>query len=226
MTKAWRLVVATGAVASGMASAVSAQTVYVRNAPAGSTVDVIVNSAVAGTGVVDAGGEAKVAFTLPEGKTEMDSSVFVDTCDKARKVLIVDHTRPAPPPSEGCDRREIAGIYWVRPVNTVVVDVGGPTPALLLVRGSYTPPKPTVEGQEEEHQSRPLPTGLVMYAGGVFTTLRDFGTLACGNATCSQNTSGLGYTFGAAVWLTRFVGVEGAYLKPHEASVTGGDGFS
>jgi hypothetical protein len=222
----WRRVATTAAVVMGVARVGSAQTVYLRNAPAGSSAEVIVNTASAGTGTVDPEGEAKIAFTLPDGKTEMDSSVFVDTCAaaKLRKILIVDHTRQAPPPAESCERREIAGVYWVRPVNTIVVDVGGAAPSLLLVRGSYTPPKPTAEGSSEDQPSRPLPTGLMMFGGGAYSTFRDAGSLACGNAPCTPKTGGLTYTFGVDVWLTRFVGVEGSYLHPHEVKASGGDG--
>jgi len=227
MLNRWRIVATTAAVVVGTAALASAQTVYVRNAPAGTNVEVFVDSASSGKGVVDADGEAKVAFTLAQGKTEMDANVFVDTCGTLRKVLIVDRGRSAPPPAEGCDRREIPGIYWVRPVNTIVVDVGGVAPSLLLVRGSYTPPKPVAEGAEEEKTSRPLPTGLIMYAGGAFTNYGDFAALSCGNVqSCSKDTSGLTYTFGASVWLTRFVGVEGAYLHPHQASTSGNEGNS
>ena len=223
----WRIVATAAAGMFGIAGAASAQTVYLRNAPAGSSVEVIVNAASAATGTVDAEGEAKVPFTLPDGKTEMDSSIFVDTCGTLRKVLIVDHARQPPPPAEGCERREISGIYWVRPVNTVVVDVGTPTPSLLLVRGSYTPPKPTAEGEEENTPAKPLPTGLLMFAGGAYTNYRDAGDLFCGTATpCTQRTTGLTYAFGATVWLTRFVGVEGSYLRPHEVTASGGNTYS
>jgi hypothetical protein len=226
MCNRWRIVVTTAAVVIGTAGAASAQTVYLRNAPAGSTVEVLVDTASSGTGTVDPSGEAKVAFTLPTGKTEMDANVFVDTCGTVRKVVIVDHVRQPPPPTEGCERREIPGIFWVRPVNTVVVDVGGPTPTLLLVRGEYTPPKPVAEG-EEERPARPVPSGLVMFAGGDYTNYRDAGVLACGNASpCSAKTSGLTYAFGATVWLTRFVGVEGSYMRPHQVKSSGGDTFS
>jgi hypothetical protein len=229
MDMRWRPVAVTVAVVVGMASVGSAQTVYLRNAPVGSNVEVIVNTASAGTGTVDAEGEAKVAFTLPEGKTEMDSNVFVDACDsgKLRKVLIVDRARQAPPPAEGCDRREIAGVYWVRPVNTIVVNVGTPAPSLLLVRGSYTPPKPAAEGSTEEEQpSKPLPAGLMMFGGAAYTNFRDAGILFCGNAACTPHTAGFNYTFGVDVWLTRFIGFEGAYLRPREVKASGGDGFT
>jgi len=226
MVNRWRLVATTAAVVIGTAGIGSAQTVYLRNAPAGSNVEVVVNAASGGTGVVDSEGEAKVPFTLPAGKTEMDANVFVDVCNaaKLRKVLITDRARQPPPPAEGCDRAEIAGIYWVRPVNTIVIDVGGPTPALLLVRGDYTPPKPGTEGtSDEEHPSKPLPHGLLMFAGGAYTNFRDAGILFCGNAPCTPKTAGFTYTFGVDVWLTRFIGVEGTYLHPHQVSATGGD---
>src|SRR4029450_8288035 len=132
---------------------------------------------------------------------------------------------PPPPPAEGCDRREVPGIYWVRPVNTLVVDVGGAAPSMLLVRGSYTPPKPLAEGAtEEERPSKPLPAGLMMWAGGSYTNFRDAGLLFCGNAPCTPKTAGLTYTFGVDVWLTRFVGFEGTYVHPREVKATGGAG--
>ena len=227
MLNRWRTVATTAAVMIGTAGIAGAQTVYVRNAPAGSNVEVIVNAASAGSGAVDPEGEAKIAFKLPEGKTEMDANVFVDTCDtgKLRKVFITDSARQPPSPAESCDRKEIPGIYWVRPVNTIVVDVGGLTPSLLLVRGSYTPPKPgTEESGDEEHPSKPLPSGLLMFAGGAYSNFRDAGTLFCGNAPCTPKTGGLTYTFGVDVWLTRFVGVEGTYMHPREVSASGGDG--
>jgi len=226
MVNGWRLVATTAAVVIASAGTGSAQTVYLRNAAAGTNVDVVVNAASAATGVVDAEGEAKVEFKLPEGKTEMDANVFVDACDggKLRKVLITDRVRLPPAPAEGCDRREIPGIYWVRPVNTIVVDVGGATPSLLLVRGSYTPPKPSADGStEDESPARPVPSGLLMFAGGSYTNYRDAGILFCGNAQCEPKTTGLTYTFGVDVWLTRFVGFEGSYLHPHEVKASGGD---
>ena len=227
MVNRWRCVLTAAAIVTTTAGIVSAQTVYVRNAPEGSNVEVIVNAASAGKAAVDAQGEAKVAFTLPQGKADMDANIYVDTCDKLRKVIIVDRARQAPPPAEGCDRREISGIYWVRPINTIVVDVGGVTPSLLLVRGSYTPPKPTVEGDDENKPSKPLPKGLLMFAGTAFTSYTDAGDLACGNAQpCTAKTNGLSYNFGATMWLSRFVGVEGSYMRPHQVTASGGDTYS
>jgi hypothetical protein len=226
MAYRWRIVAATAAVISGMAAAATAQTVYVRKAPAGSQVEVVINAVSAGTATVDAEGEAKVGFTLPDGKADMDSNVFVDTCDALRKVIIVDINRQAAAPAEGCDRREVPGIYWVRPVNTIVVDVGDVNPSLLLVRGNYTPPPVTAEGEEGERPSRPVPSGLLMFAGAAYSNYRDAALLACGNATpCTPRNSGFTYMFGADVWLTRYLGIEGAYIRPHQVTASGGDTF-
>jgi len=222
----WRLVATTAAAVTALAGTASAQTVQVRHAPAGSNVEVIVNGASSGTGTVEGDGEAKVAFTLPQGVKEMDANVFVDACDKLRKVVIVDRARQPPPAAEGCDRREISGIYWVRPVNTIVVDVGGVTPSLLLVVGNYTPPKVTAEGDEESTPTKPLPSGLLMFAGAAWTNFRDAGDIFCGNASpCTPHTTGFTYAFGATLWLTRFVGVEGSYIRPHEVTASGGDTY-
>jgi hypothetical protein len=110
-------------------------------------------------------------------------------------------------------------------VNTIVVNVAGPAPSLLLVRGSYTPPKPVAEGStEEEHSAAPLPAGLMMFGGGSYTNFRDAGILFCGNVSCDPRTAGFTYTFGVDVWLTRFLGFEGAYLRPREVKASGGDG--
>jgi hypothetical protein len=229
MINRWRCVALHGTAAAfvmAAAGVVSAQTVYVRHAPTGSNVEVIVNTASAGTAVVDAAGEAKVPFTLPAGKPDMDANVYVDACNTLRKVVIVDRARQAPPPAEGCDRREISGIYWVRPVNTIVVDVGGPTPSLLLVRGSYTPPQPVAEGEEESKPSRPLPKGLLMFAGTALTNYADTANFSCGSATpCTPKSSGFTYNFGATLWLSRFVGFEGSYMRPHKVTASGGDTY-
>ena len=37
---------------------------------------------------------------------------------------------------------------------------------------------------------------------------------------------GPGYTFGASLWLTRFLGIEGNYLKPRQVRASGGESFS
>ena len=197
MADSWRLLAMTAALQLGLwAGDASAQTIYLRNAAPGTRVEVVVDTAASGTGVVDEAGEAKVAFRLPDARTEMDANIFVDACDKLRRVLVVDRARQPPPPAEGCERREISGIFWVRPVNTIVINLADPDPSLLLVKGSYTPPTPEAEAAAEsgeDHPTPPLPKGLVMFAGGSFASFRDAFNLSCGTApSCSGGGSGPG----------------------------------
>ena len=122
-----------------------------------------------------------------------------------RRVVIVERDRLPPAPEAGCTRRQISGVFWVRPVNTIVIDAGGANPTLLLIKGSYSldPDKP----------DRPRTAslgGLVVFGGGGFGAFRDVRALACGNVTpCGGHDSGLGYTAGATYWFGRFVGAEG-----------------
>src|SRR5690349_6461374 len=109
-------------VSLGLATA-PARRGMVGHVPQGTAVEVTLYGASAGTGTVEASGDVTVPFTLPEkdGKAELDANVFVHTCDKTRRVAIVDVSRPAPPVAEGCDRREISGLYGVRRANTIVI---------------------------------------------------------------------------------------------------------
>jgi hypothetical protein len=210
----------------------AAQKVMVRHVAQGTAVEVVVNGAAVANGTVDASGDVTIPFTLPEkdGKAEMDANIFVDGCDRTRRIVIADAARPAPPAAEGCDRREISGLFWVRRANTLVIDLAPANPTLLLVTGNYTPPPDAVPGEEPSGESTPhapLPKGLMMWAGGGITSYRDALSLTCGTAqTCSGDGSPVAYTFGATYWLTRYFGIEGSFLHPQKLKVSGGDGFA
>ena len=204
----------------------------VRHIPEGTPVEVELNGAVVAKGAADASGDVTIPFTLPEkdGKAEMDANVFVDGCGKSRRIVIVEATRPAPPMPEGCDRREISGLYWIRRVNTIAIDLGPANPTLLLISGNYTPPPDPVPGEEPSEESiphAPLPRGFVMFGGGGITSFRDAVLTNCGNVqNCAGDGSPYAYTFGATYWITRNFGVEGSFLHPQKLKVNGGDGFA
>jgi opacity protein-like surface antigen len=224
MMKLWRLLVMAAALNLTAGAAIAAaQTVMVRNAPPGTPVEFVLNDTVAGTATVDPAGIATLELGMP-ATAEMDANVFVDVCDKTRRVLVVDRNKRASPAPSGCDRREVSGLFWVRRINTLVVDVGSAQPTLLLVRGSYTPPKPVVEGQEPEGTKRPSPKGVTLFGGGGLGKFRDALLIACGNAPgCEGDEGGLGYSFGGTFWFTRWLAAEGGYLKPRQLKTTGGD---
>ena len=201
------------------AGAATAQTVIVKGATPGETVNVVVQSGAGGgaagspgagsTGTVAADGPATVAAPLPPrdaGRAEMDSRLYVDACDKTRRVLIVDRNQVPPPAADGCARSEVGGVYWVRQRSTIVIDVSGPIPDVLLRQGRYNPNAPV---------RRLAPTGLVVFGGGGLGKTRDAASIACGDvADCSGEGYVGTYTAGATLWITRWLGVEGSYVRP------------
>jgi outer membrane protein with beta-barrel domain len=227
MMRLWRLLaIAVALNVTAGAAIAAAQTVMLRNAPPGANVEVLLNDAVVGTGTTSPAGEASIDFKLPE-PGELDANVYVDACEKTRRVLVVDRNRRPPPPPPGCERREVSGVFAVRRIHTLVVDVGGLQPSMLLVKGKYTPPKSaTAEGDgAESTPMRPAPTGLTLFGGGGFGKFRDAFGVACGNVVCTGHDGGLGYTFGGTFWFTRWLGAEGGYLKPRKVTAKGGDTF-
>ena len=235
MQKSWRLPVFAAALNLSLGLGVAAgQTVMVRNAPPGSAIEVALNADTVATGAADATGNVTLPLNMAAKgiPIEMDANVFVDVCEKSRKVHVVDHARRPQPPAVGCDRREIPGLFWVRPINTLVVDVGGINPTLLLVRGSYTPPAPVVLNEMGEAPGRvwrQAPTGLALFGGGALVAYRDALGNACGSGTltCTGKNSLPSYTVGGVYWIKKFLGAEGSYLRPGQLNVSGGgDGYT
>jgi hypothetical protein len=198
------------------AGAATAQTVIVRNAPPDSPVEVVLNDTPVGTAKTNDKGDALVPVGISERlmKTETDAQVFVDVCPTVRRVLIVERAVQVPPQDSGCTRRDMGGIFVVRQISSLVVDVGGASPTLLLRQGKVSLDPPRVW--------KPAPTGLVLFGGGAYTSLGDVTATACGTTSgCSGDQSGLGYSFGAAYWITPFIAGEATYIKPADAVATG-----
>ncbi len=204
----------------------AAQTVFVRNAAAGDTVEVFINDKQVATATVDSAGEARVPVEIKSivGKDEMDANLYVDACPKMTRIFIVG--AGLQPAVEGaCRRSPIAGLFWVRTVNTLVVNLAGQPPSVMLIVGKYTPPAPGTEDQP--HSWTPAPTGIVAFGGGLYGNFRDFSTLQCGNlATCEPHDAGFAYHAGGAFWIKRFIAGEAAYVKLPSPTATGsGQGF-
>lgn len=219
MSKSLRLLAMAAAINVGVAAAAAAQTVIVKGAPPGETVEVIVNAEAPAKGTVGADGFATVAANLPlnaEGKPEMDSRLYVDACDKLRRVQIVERNRPPAPAGAGCSRSDIGGVYWVRQRSTIVIDVSRPIPDVLLRQGAYNPNAPT---------KRLAPTGLMVFGGGGLAKTSEAAAIACGNLVdCGDDGYVGAYTAGATLWITRWLGVEGSYVKPSRMVVEGNGG--
>ena len=203
-------------------AAAGAQTVIVEGAAAGDTIEVMVNGGAATTGTVGADGTGTVSTTLPmsdANRPEMDARLAIDTCGTIRRVHIVERNRLPPALADGCTRSDVPGIYWVRQRSTIVVDVAGPIPDVLLRQGNYNPNAPV---------KRTVPTGLVAFGGGGIAKLSEAAGIACGNVPECGDEGYVGtYNLGATLWITRWLGIEGSYLRPSRMVVDGaGIGFT
>ena len=199
----------------------AAQTVYVRKAPPGSTIEAVVNSTTAGSAKADENGDVRIPIDLLKltTKSEIDARVYVDTCDQNRRVIITERDAAPPPSQDGCARQEITGVFLVRRVTSVVINVGSPVATLLLRQGSYS--------LRTRGPRRSAPTGLVVFGGATMVNYADALDFGCsGVPTCSGNDSGYEYTVGAEYWFSKYISAEGGYLKPPDLTIEGsGEGF-
>lgn len=221
MNNAYRPLLLAAAIQVLAASALQAQTVIVRSAEPGSTVDVLVNADLVGTATTDAAGNVAVAFEMfaPGEPRQTDANLYIDVCPNRHRILIVERGESEPPPDVSCVRTESLGLFLVRPVSTFVVNAAMGTPTVLLRQGSVplVPPPPRAA----------LPTGFVVFGGLGMGKFSDAILLACGNVSdCSGDEWGMAYSVGAEFWMSRFISAELAYVRRSELDIAGrGTGF-
>ena len=219
MTNALRRLGLAAAISIFLPAAAAAQTVLLKGATPGSAVEIFINNQQATKGVVAADGQVTLAGTLPaneDARPEMDSRVYVDSCGGTYRVHIMNRNMPAPARGDGCERDEIAGVFWVRQRSTLVIDVAPEIPTLLLRQGRYDPTAVLKIKRE-------VPTGLIVFGSGGWGTFQDVSVPGCGTVTdCVGEQSGAAFTLGASVWLTRWLGGEVAYVRPGKADYRGG----
>src|SRR5262245_6980963 len=218
MTNRWRPLALAAALSVGVCVGVaSAQTVIVRRAPAGSNVEVVLNAQPIGTAVVNAAGDATIVAGGSGGaaKSDIDAYLYIDTCDTVRRVIVVERSHTPAPPDTGCARTQISGLYLVKPISALVIDVGGAIPTVLLRQGSYSLAPPRTWATP--------PPGVIVFGGGAFTKFQQVGNVACGINTdaCSRDESTFGYTAGVSYWFRPFLGAEAGYLKPGKPKING-----
>jgi hypothetical protein len=225
MRAPWRPLVAAAALNLIVTAAAAAQTVIVTKAPPGATVELVVNSAVAGTAPADAAGRATFALA-PEargGKKESDAYVFVEYCDNLRRVILVEPGMEGFPAGQ-CPRREVQGAYIVREITTLVINVSETAPA-VLVRQGKAPAGWLTEEADQPPAAKPANApgrGLFGFAGGGLASFGNAALFACGSSECTGSTMPLTFTAGATFWLNPYIAFEGAYLKPSEVRLDGG----
>ena len=227
MIEPWRLLVLAAVLNATVGIGVAtAQSVIVRNAPPGSTIELVLNAARIGSATADPSGDATLAVNLPGNVDETDVHIYVDTCAKLQRVLLVEHGLQPPPPAQACTRTGMVRLFAVRRASTLVVDLAGPSPAVWLAQGP-APREWLRQGPVTERAWKPLPTGLVLFGGGGFAKFSDAVALACGTVSpCTGNDSRVTYAVGAAYWFTRFLAAEATYVKPANVTANGsGDTF-
>jgi hypothetical protein len=207
----------------------TAQTVMVTKAPRGATIELALNAATIGTATADNTGKATLPVNLSSrgGRTEADVQIFVDVCGNLRRVLLVEPGLQPQPQQIGCTRRELAGVFLMRQVTTMVVEVTASAPAVWLRQG----PVPTQWLGEESGRisskklRRPSPRGLVLFGGGGPASFAYATSVACGNVeNCSGEDSRLAYTGGVTLWVFPFLGAEASYTKPADVTASGSAG--
>ena len=215
-----RRVLALGVAFSCVAGAVGAQTVVVRNVPGGETIEVFVNAAKAATGVTDpVAGSVHLTIDPKVGVTkDMDSRVYVDVCSNLRRIHIVDRNMLPVAKEDGCDRREINGIFLVRPKTTLAVDAGSIIPTILLRQGRYDPTAGKIRLL--------APKGLSVFGGGGLVQFDNPVRVSCGSVQdCDGDATVLGLVAGADFWVTTWLGVQGEYIKPRKITTQGAGGY-
>ena len=203
------------------ASAVSAaaQTVIVRNVTGGDAIEVYVNALKAASGVADPAGTVRMTVDKAAALTaDLDARVTVDVCGKVRRIHIVDRNRVPLAKEDGCDRREISGIFLVRPRSTLVIDAGAVIPTMLLRQGRYDPTAGKIRVL--------APKGLILFGGGGIVQFDNPVRFSCGTVTdCDGDSAVLSFTGGGDFWVTPWLGIEGAYIKPRKITTQGAGGF-
>lgn len=197
-----------------------AQTVIVRNVPAGDAIEVFVNGTKSASGVADAAGNGQMTINLKAAGVagDMDSRVYVDVCPKLRRIHVVDRNMQPAGKDEGCERREINGIFLVRPRSTLVVDAGALIPTLLLRQGRYDPTAGKIRVL--------APKGLVIFGGGGIAQLDNPVRFSCGSVPdCDGDSAVIAVSAGADFWVTKWLAAEGSYMKPRKITTQGAGGF-
>jgi hypothetical protein len=214
-----RIVVLTVALGAWGVGTAAAQTVVVRKIPAGTAVEVMVNTTKAGSAQADAAGDASIPLKLPEaaGAAEIDANIAVDVCGPLYRVSIVARGTPAPAPETGCERRPVSGLFLIRRVTTLVVHADSLIPSVLLIQGSYD-----LAPEGPARTWRDAPVGLVLFGGAGRTTYSNAVDRACGNVSpCSGSGEWGALTGGADYWVLPFLAATGSFLKPVQLDIAG-----
>ncbi len=196
----------------------AAQTVIVRSAPQGATIEARVNELVK-SATADASGDATIPVPLPAGTLELRVRGFVDACGATIRVYLTD-SGISPPFEAGCNRTDVVGLFIMRSTTTFVIDMYESRASLHLTQGNV--PRSWLDRNYRSPFDTVAPQGLVVFAGtgGVF--LNHFAEGLCASATtCAASGTALGASGGIAYWFNRFVGAQITFAQGSDLDGTG-----
>ena len=212
------------------AHSVSAQTIFVTNAPPGTTVEFMLNSTVIGSAQADASGVARVGASPDAlGSPQITALLRVDSCGSTSRIVVFNRDLEAPPVG-ACTRSEVAGLFVVQPVTSLVFDLRRSTPSVRLRQGP--PPSEwliSAEAGEVQAAAKPpvklfeLPARFMVFGGGGMSDGGQFTEVQCGNLSCVSDNTPYLWTGGLDYWFGSFVGVEGSFIKPSNLSASFSD---
>jgi hypothetical protein len=228
MREFWRpLALAAAFVVTVVVGAATAQTVVVTKAPPGATIELGLNTTMLGTATADAAGVATLPVDLAShgGKKETDVRIFVDVCEKARRVTLVETGWQPPAPAATCTRKEIFGVFYMRGVTTLVVNAAEQSQAVWLKQGPAPPGWLTdapAGGSAGTGIDFVLPTGLVLFGGGGIGKYADAVSVSCGLSTdCTGKGLRVAARVGGEFWFTPFLAASATYIKSTSPATAG-----
>jgi hypothetical protein len=225
----WRpLALAAVFIATMMAGPASAQTVTVTKAPPGASIQLVLDTTTVATATADDKGIATLGVDLQKqrDKTETDVRLFVDLCGQARRVTLVEAGYQPDQAAPGCIRHEIFGVFYLRPITTLVVNVSAEAQGVWIAQG----PAPLrwlgneVAGGSAERTGSALyvPNGFHIFGGGGFAKYSNAVDVSCGiNTTCSGKALRLTGQVGFDYWITSNVAVAAFYLRSTNPATAG-----
>jgi hypothetical protein len=206
------------------AHSVSAQTVYVTNAPPGNTVEFMLDSTVVGSAEADASGVARVEAPPDAlGSPQITALLRVDNCGSTSRIVVFNSAREAPPVGT-CTRTEIAGLFVVQPITSLVFGLRPGTPSVRLRQGPA--PSEWLTSAEGDAAPKPparpfeLPARFVVFGGGGMAGGGEFTAVQCGNVSCDSDDTPYLWTGGLDYWFGSYIGVEGSFIKPSNLSAS------
>jgi len=202
-------------------SVASAQTVIVRSASPGATIELTMDGGRSASGTADAQGD--VTLTPPPATAESsEAQLYVDVCGSIVRVMLV-RLRPGPP-EPGCTRTEIGSVFIVRAVTTFVIDIDGTHASAHISQGP--PPRSWIDrGTEPQKPGRTYgtpQTGLMLSGAAGFSRFDNAVNIMCGDITqCQSNNFGLALAFGADYWIRKFAAAHVSYVRPADVTAVG-----